>query len=135
MKRAILFLTFMISALSAQAFDWSSLLYQQPQYQNYNTYQPNYETYPTITPLRPAMPVIPLQSADSSAEQTYSPIYCQYPQNHYYNPYSYQRPYYAYGNGLGNTIINPSGLGGTNGSGQIVRNVGRNMLYSMLGRY
>lgn len=139
MKRVILFAVFMISALSAKAFDWSSLLLPQPQYQNYQNYPPyqTYETYPmTLTPAQPAVPAVPWQPTDSSTAQAYPPVYCQYSQNQY-NPYLYQRPYYPYNNGLGSTIINPitSGLGSTNGSQQVMKNVGRNMLYSMLRRY
>lgn len=97
-------------------------------------------TIQTNQPLYPAQPGIYYNQGYCP-----TPYQAQYPQqyvdsyNNYQqqavNPYLYQRPY-GYQNNLPYSVINPAINGiTTSGGNQIVKNIGRNLLYTMMRGY
>lgn len=135
MSRVILILSIMFLGLSARADVWS---YSQP--------------------LQPAVPAVPAQPADFNNYQYNQPYnqlqgQGQYPNNNYYNqplsqynnPYQYRpNPYAGYNNygyattpysTVGSTLGGLSTLGGAGVKNQIIRNIGQNVIYSMMRGY
>jgi len=93
-------------------------------------------------------PLYPTQAMSYSTVQPYTQQYNQgYYQNpyqtqcqgHYLNPYQYRRPYYRYGNNLpypyAQTNSTVTGTDTTGSTGQIVRNIGQSVIYSMMRGY
>ena len=153
MNRIMLLLMVMAMGLSARAFEWSNLLYQPtPTYSPYSQYSayPQNSSYPQYTQSTQSSilnSVLPVQTSqvDYSTTQPYGQTYNQgYSQNpyqntyagQYNNPYQYQRPY-GYGTSVPYSVVNSavSGLGTTGAGGQIVKNIGRSMIYSMMRGY
>lgn len=134
MKKIIFLLAVVSMNLSAQAFDWSSLL-SQP----YQTYPPNqqYQPYPSYQPF---VPIQTSQVVNYPSNQTYeqsynqeyskSPYQAQY-QTQYVNPYQYQVPY-GYANNMPYPVTNTSVSNTTGPTGQIVKNIGQSLIYSMM---
>lgn len=78
-------------------------------------------------------PIYPAQAVDYSMIPPYLQPYNNqgYYQNPYINPYQYRMPYYG-----DTSILNSSLLGtGSTGGSQIVKNIGRTILYSMMRGY
>lgn len=87
-------------------------------------------------------PFYPAQAMNYSNIQPYNQGYYQNPyqtqcQGQYANPYQYQTPYYGYGNNSPYPLVNSAitGNGITNGTPQIVKNIGQSLLYSMIRGY
>lgn len=135
MSRAILILAIMFMGISARADIWS------------NGY---------VQPLQPAVPAQPVQPDQFQnyhytmpGDQTYyqgqypNP-YQNQPLSQVYNPYQYRPNPYAYNNygyavspysTLGSGLTGLTGLGGAGIKNQIIRNVGQNMIYSLMRGY
>lgn len=139
MNKIILLLIVISMGLSAQAFDWTSLLYQPAQ--PYSSYQ----QYPTYQSYVPNQTIQNAQNIDYSATQAYGQPYSQaYYQNpyqiqnqgRYINPYQYPRPY-GYRNNLPYNVINTAvpALSTTTGTNSVAKSLGQSMLYSMLRGY
>lgn len=124
MKKIILCLITITIGLSAQAFSWMN----SP-----------YSTYQNINPVQTTQ-VVDYNNTVQPYGQPYTQTYiqtpyqtqCQYP-GQYINPYQYQR----YGYGTVYPTVNPvlNGLNTIGGGNQIVKNIGRSMIYSMLRGY
>lgn len=135
MKKLILSSIIFIMGLSANAFDWSSLSgllyspYQQypqyPQTSQYNAYQQPYSA-PLVTQTQPD------QNGNYTVTETYPQSYTYQPQcvNPYNRPYGYRRnnPFNVINSAVPGVTVNA-------GTGQIMRNVGQSMMYSMLRGY
>lgn len=107
-------------------------------------------TVQTYQPLVPSQPIQPIdyttnQPYMQTYNQQYSPTYNQpYYQNPYQvqsqtqcvNPYQYQNPY-TYGSNIPYSAINAatSSIGSGGVAPQIMKNIGKSMLYSMLRGY
>lgn len=134
MNRIILLLIIISMGLSAQAFDWTSLISQPYQ---------SYQQYPTYQSYVPNQAVQNAQNIDYSATQAYGQPYNQaYYQNpyqiqaqgQYINPYQYPR-HYGYRNyNVINSAI-PALSTTTTGTSSVAKNIGQSMLYSMLRGY
>lgn len=128
MKKLILCIITITIGLTTSAFSWVNNPYSP--YPNVNPAQVVQPVdYNTVPPYGQPYPQTYIQTPYQTPYQTQ----CQYP-GQYVNPYTYQR--YGYGNNIVSPIINSvTGLGVTNGTNQIVRNIGRSMFYSMLRGY
>lgn len=124
MKKIILCIITMTIGLSASALSWLGnpyTPYQNPtsimptQVVDYNNIQQNGQPY--------------TQTYIQTPYQTQCQSPGQYP-GQYINPYNYQR--YGYG---GYPIVNSTLNGVAGGSNQIIKNIGRSMIYSMLRGY
>lgn len=130
MKRTIMVLTIFIIGSVAHAVGWAELL--SPPYPQTNSY---------------VFPQTNGYSVVQSANPTYDNMFYQDPnqvqcQASYVNPYLYRRPYgqinpYSYGtNPLFQNPYNMTpNATTTNLGGQVVRNIGQSMLYSMMRGY
>lgn len=132
MNRIIVFFVAISIGLSAQAFQWSSLFSQPYMSQPYQQYPP-YPSYQSFVPTQTE------QVVNYPDNQNYVQPYNQtYYQNTYpvqyqgqYNPYQYQRPY-GYGNNVPYAPVGSVNQGNTNGTSQIVKNIGQSLIYSMI---
>lgn len=120
MLRIILTLTILFIGMSIMAEEWTASTVSVPvqyggMYPNYyasqQTYTPNNSTY--YNPL----------GVNQGSYQYYN----NYPYQSNYGNYGYN-PYYTYPNTL-------SSIGGNGPTGQILRNIGRNVLYSFMRGY
>lgn len=114
MYKTILFLMAILIGLSVKADD---------------TMQMDQQIYPAHAVDYSIIPPIPPQYNNSGYYQ--NPYQAQY-QTPYMNPYQYRMPYYG-----GTSMLNSSllGTGSAGGTQQIVKRLGRSLLYSMMRGY
>lgn len=132
MSKLILTLTIIFCAISIQTkclADYT-VTTQEPIQTGY------YNNYPVANPSINSSYYAPGQNVNQVNYP--NPYQCQYPNSYQYqNPYAYNGYGYGYPTGAAYPLINSglTGLGATGAKGQIIRNIGQNVLFKLLRGY